>query len=78
MIRNKSGLTLALSSCMKKTTKKLVINREKLRELVDTNLERVNGGWINTAGSDWCSSSAARKCGGGTTNPTQSQYCHNP
>jgi len=60
---------------MKKTTKKLVINREKLRELVDTNLERVNGGWINSNGSDWCSSSAARKCGG---SDTKSKLCVNP
>jgi hypothetical protein len=60
---------------MKKTTKKLVINREKLRELVDTNLDRVNGGWINSTGSDWCSSSAYRKCG---ASDTKSALCNNP
>ena len=61
---------------MKKTTKKLVINREKLRELVDTNLERVAGGYINTTGSGWCSSTVARKCGG-NTQLTGSCNCHN-
>ena len=49
---------------MKKTSKKLVINREKLRELVDTNLERVEGAAFATSGSKWCSSTMAQKCGG--------------
>lgn len=49
---------------MLKTTKKLVLNKEKLRVLTDTSLERVAGGWINTTGSAWCSSSAYAKCGG--------------
>jgi hypothetical protein len=50
---------------MLKTTKKLTLNKEKLRVLTDATLERVAGGWINTTGSGWCSSSAYAKCGGG-------------
>ena len=45
-----------------KNTKKLVLNIEKVRELVETSLERVNGGYFQSAGSDWCSSQGARKC----------------
>jgi len=75
---------------MLKTTKKLTLNKEKLRVLTDTSLDRVAGGWINTTGSDWCSSSAYLKCGGscgydantvkstGPSGTTQSQRCVNP
>jgi len=60
---------------MLKTTKKLTLNKEKLRVLTDTNLERVAGGWINTTGSEWCSSSQYHKCNG---SDTRSQFCANP
>lgn len=60
---------------MIKTAKKLTLNKEKLRVLTDTNLERVAGGYINSTGSDWCSSSAYLKCGG---SDTRSQFCANP
>jgi hypothetical protein len=64
---------------MLKTTKKLTLNKEKLRVLTDTNLERVGGGWINTTGSDWCSSSAYAKCGGNlVSGGCASANCHNP
>jgi len=52
---------------MLKATRKLTLNKEKLRVLTYTSLERVAGGWINTSGSNWCSSSAYAKCGGNTT-----------
>ena len=55
------ALFVLLSLPMKKT-KKLVLNVEKVRELVDTNLERVQGGYFQSGGSGWCSSAGARKC----------------
>ena len=60
-----------------KKTKKLVLNVEKLRELVDTNLERVQGGYFHAAGSDWCSSAGARKCSYGCLTGAWSQLCAN-
>jgi len=60
---------------MLKTTKKLTLNKEQLRVLSDQNLERVAGGWINTTGTAWCSSSAYAKCGPGKT---LSERCVNP
>jgi hypothetical protein len=59
-----------------KKTKKLVLNVAKVRELVDTNLERVQGGYFNSAGSGWCSSAGARKCGYGNIN-TNTVKCVN-
>ena len=41
---------------MLKTTKKLRLNKEQLRVLTDTDLERARGGFVKTAGSNWCSS----------------------
>jgi hypothetical protein len=62
---------------MLKTTKKLALDKEKLRVLTDTNLERVGGGWVNTTASQWCSSSQYAKCGGGT-DTLKSRDCPNP
>jgi hypothetical protein len=64
---------------MLKTTKKLTLNKEKLRVLTDTSLERVAGGWINTTGSEWCSSSQYAKCGYNTVSSgCVSAKCVNP
>ena len=65
---------------MLKTTKKLTLNKEKLRVLTDANLERVGGGWINTSGSAWCSSSQYVKCGGNPVSggDCKSAKCVNP
>jgi hypothetical protein len=41
---------------MLKTTKKLRLNKEQLRVLSGPDLERAHGGWVNTAGTSWCSS----------------------
>lgn len=60
---------------MLKTTKKLALNREKLRVLAAANLERVAGGYMATTGSAWCSSTAYAKCGG---SDGTSDKCFNP
>ena len=60
-----------------KKTKKLVLNVEKVRELVDANLERVQGGYFRANGTDWCSSAGARKCTYGCSGGI-SQNCVNP
>jgi len=46
---------------MLKTTKKLVLNREKVRTLLDKNLERVRGGILNSDDTSHCSTDA-QKC----------------
>jgi len=69
---------------MLKTTKKLMLNKEQLRVLADANLERVAGGYLNTTGTQWCSSTAYGKCGGCGYDPdtsprsTASARCVNP
>jgi len=65
---------------MLKTTKKLTLNKEQLRVLTDSNLERVAGGYINTTGTAWCSSSMEVKCGGSpiSAGDCQSEWCQNP
>jgi natural product precursor len=62
-----------------KKTKKLVLNVEKVRELVDSNLERVQGGYFQASGSQWCSSAGARKCtyGCGAGGEGTSALCRN-
>jgi hypothetical protein len=60
---------------MLKTTKRLTLNKEKVRVLADASLERVGGAWLNTTGSAWCSSTQYAKCGGAVT---VSDACHNP
>jgi natural product precursor len=60
-----------------KKTKKLVLNVEKVRELVDSNLDRVQGGYRNSSGSQWCSSAGARKCGYGGAYTAISCLCLN-
>jgi hypothetical protein len=47
---------------MLRKTKKLTLAKDQLRLLVDTSLERVRGGYLNTSGSQWCSTSNERKC----------------
>jgi len=56
---------------MLKTTKKLVLNRERVRTLLDKNLERVRGGVLLADDSSHCSTDAqkcysAQACGRGT------------
>jgi len=66
-------------SSMLKTTKKLALNKEQLRVLTDAGLERVAGGYINTTGSQWCSSTMEAKCGGDPLSLScPSEYCANP
>jgi hypothetical protein len=43
--------------------KKLTIKKDTLRTLTKTDLQRVAGGWANSTGSDYCSSSGWTKCG---------------
>jgi hypothetical protein len=47
-------------------TRKLTLKKEKVRILIDSNLERVQGGWLNlTNGCDtkvWCSTGTINKC----------------
>jgi hypothetical protein len=52
---------------MLKTTKKLRLNREQLRVLTDTDLERSRGGYVRTTASGWCSSDNV-KCTNGCLN----------
>jgi hypothetical protein len=52
---------------MLKTTKKLRLDREQLRVLTTTDLERAHGGYVRTAGTGWCSSDDL-KCTHGCTN----------
>jgi len=59
---------------MLKTSKKLALDKEQLRVLTDANLERVAGGYINTTGTQWCSSSGNAKCGF----TSRSTKCVNP
>jgi hypothetical protein len=61
---------------MLKTTKKLKLNREQLRVLTDESLERVNGGYPNSAGSGWCSSDTL-KCTHSCKTGNYSQLCVN-
>jgi len=68
---------------MLKTTKKLSLDKEHLRVLTDTSLERVAGGYINTTGTQWCSSTMYAKCGGTCGVDTKSSggpsaHCANP
>jgi hypothetical protein len=60
---------------MLKTTKKLQLNREQLRVLTDTDLDRARGGYVNTAGTSWCSSDGV-KCSHGCA-LTNSRNCAN-
>lgn len=48
-------------------TRKLAINKETLRTLTTSDLERAQGG-IQSGGSAWCSSGADRKCSGNSYN----------
>jgi hypothetical protein len=45
-----------------KKTKKLVLNKERLRTLMDSSLERAQGGAMYNTGSDRCSSQTYAKC----------------
>jgi hypothetical protein len=47
--------------------KKLTIKKDTLRTLTQTDLQRVAGGWINSTGSDYCSSVGYNKCGNQNT-----------
>jgi hypothetical protein len=51
---------------MLKTTRKLKLNKEKLRLLVDSKLEQVEGGVVmgtaNNCDTHWCSSNGVSKC----------------
>jgi hypothetical protein len=51
---------------MLKTTRKLTLNREKLRMLVDSKLEQVEGGVVRgtavNCDTSWCSSNGVSKC----------------
>jgi len=60
---------------MLKTTKKLRLNKEQLRVLTVTDLERARGGFVNTAGTGWCSSDDL-KCSHGCA-LTNSRSCAN-
>jgi len=60
---------------MLKTTKKLRLDKEQLRVLTDTDLDRTRGGYPTSAGSGWCSSDNV-KCTHGC-NVTISMKCIN-
>jgi natural product precursor len=68
------GTTLARWRDMLKIKKKLSLNKEKLRVLTDENMSRVQGGAVNTYGSEYCSSDGANKC----TGHWFSAICNNP
>jgi len=60
---------------MLKTTKKLRLNKEQLRVLTDSDLDRTRGGYPTSAGSGWCSSDNVKctySCVSG-----RSQHCVN-
>jgi hypothetical protein len=56
--------------------KKLTIKKETLRTLTESDLSRAGGGYMNTSGSDYCSSYTYTKCGG--CGNTLSVNCHDP
>jgi hypothetical protein len=60
---------------MLKTTKKLRLDKEQLRVLTDTDLERAHGGYVKPNGTGWCSSDNV-KCTYGCLN-TVSRQCVN-